>query len=62
MKKQIKLQMVQIYGHSWNIISEAGHIIQKDIRLNTSAEAEDYIRRYVSSYPAMGYVMVPASK
>lgn len=54
--------MTQIYGHSWNIVSKDGHILQKSIRLNSYSEAEDYVRRYISSYQDWTYEMRPKNE
>lgn len=52
--------MVQVFKNKWRIESKSGTVIQKDITVCSIAEAEEFIKRYVSSFtPSWIYELVP---
>lgn len=60
---QNKVFMVQLFNHRWQIQTKSGNIIQGYITICTVPEAEEYIKRYVSSFtPAWEYEVIPLEK
>lgn len=51
--------MVQMMPVDWQIVSQSGAIVVKNIKIATLWEAEDYVRRYISSYHGVTYRMIP---
>jgi hypothetical protein len=52
------LKMIQNDPCTWQIISSKGHVLKDDIKLGLKAEAEDYIKRFVSSYNDWTYEII----
>lgn len=52
------VKMKQTSRYRWQIESQTGHILQKDLAFTTYAEAERYIENYVTSFIDWGYEMV----
>ena len=57
--KQKKIIMKQINKTSWQILSESGILLVDDIKLGLIAEAEDYVKRYISSFDTWTYDILP---
>jgi len=57
--KQPKLVMKQQTPCRWQITTEKGIVLKDDIMLGTFLEAEDYVKRYVSSFSNFIYEMKP---
>lgn len=54
------VRMVQTSRYNWHIESPDGKVVMKsDLTFHNKSQAEDYIKRYVSSYPNWRYVLVP---
>lgn len=51
--------MIQSLQHKWRIESEQGQILQEDLNMGSVDEAENYCRRYVSSFMDWSYEVVP---
>lgn len=51
--------MVQTSKHRWTIKSQKGYIIQDDLCFNNSAQAELYVKNYITSFQNWDYKMVP---
>lgn len=54
--------MVQISQSRWEIQTRNGFVLQGDITVSTNHEAEDAVKRYISSYLCWNYKMVPLKK
>lgn len=57
MKKHVL--MIQTEPCTWRIESEAGIILKDDIKVSIIYEAEDYVKRYVSSFTDWTYELIP---
>lgn len=53
------VKMVQRTSHMWEIQSQSGHIIQGSITAHSEYEAEEYIKKYISSFDRWSYEMFP---
>jgi hypothetical protein len=51
--------MIQTMPHTWCIKSKDGHTIVKSIRIDSLVEAEDYIKKFCSSFSDWGYELRP---
>jgi hypothetical protein len=47
--------MRQTSKYSWEIVSDRGHVLQSGISLGSRYRAEDYVKRYVSSFHGWTY-------
>lgn len=56
---QIILKMIQITPHLWQVVSPKGSIMQNNVIAHNATEATEYIKRYASSWPEMGYTVLP---
>lgn len=54
-----KLNMIQTSKHKWRIETESGTVMQEDINIFSEYEAEEYIKRYVSSFQSFSYDLKP---
>jgi hypothetical protein len=54
--------MVQTSNNRWEITTQKGFVLMGDIQLGTLLEAEDFVKRYLSSWPAWHYKLVPIEK
>ena len=46
----ILVYMVQVARQRWQLVSKDGVVIQEDILIYNKADADDWVRRYVSSF------------
>lgn len=51
--------MIQIAKANWRIETLTGHIMQKDITCGTVIEAEEYVKKYISSFDGWSYRVIP---
>lgn len=56
------LKMIQSEPCNWYITNDKGTIIQDDIKVGLLLEAEDYIKRYISSFNAWTYELIPLGR
>ncbi len=54
--------MIQTSNHRWQIRTPKGILIVDDIHVNSAYEAEEYVKRYVSSYNDWTYEVQPILK
>lgn len=60
MSKVPTVQMVQTGKHTWSIKStSSGAIIQSNITIHNEYSANEYVKRYVSSFSDWTYEVVP---
>lgn len=60
--KQPKILMIQEESCRWRLETEKGTVLQDNIMLGLRAEAEDYVKRYVSTYPLWTYELIIKEK
>jgi hypothetical protein len=53
-----KVKMIQRTPHNWRIESASGHIMQDNITAHSQYEAEEYVKRYISSFQGWSYEIV----
>lgn len=58
----MKFKIVQQSQVNWQVQSPTGIILQKDITISSSHDAEVFIRGYVSSFHNGSYEVVPLPK
>jgi hypothetical protein len=51
--------MIQTMPHTWCIKSKDGHTIVKSVRIDSIPEAEDYIKKFCSSFSDWSYELRP---
>ena len=51
--------MKQINNNLWHVCNLKGDVLKDDVRVGSYLAAEDYIKRYVSSFLCYNYVMKP---
>lgn len=56
--KQPNIKMIQESTNRWRIESDTGIVLTDDIILG-KLEAEDYMKRYISSYSTWTYEIIP---
>lgn len=54
--------MIQTNNHRWQIKTLKGILILDDIHVDSAYEAEEYIRKYISSYQGWSYEIQPLLK
>lgn len=54
-----KVKMVQMTQCNWRIETLSGSVMKADIMLGLQAEAEEYVRKYLTSFTDWSYEMVP---
>lgn len=47
--------MIQVSKCRWRIETKSGILLTDDIMIGLPAEAEDYVRKYITSYLNWGY-------
>jgi hypothetical protein len=57
--KQNCLIMIQTSKCNWQIVTIKGIILVDDIKIGLVAEAEDYMRKYISSFESWTYEIKP---
>jgi hypothetical protein len=51
-----KVIMVQLFPNNWYLmVSHNGVILQKDITVSSTYQAEEFVTRYISSFPNWEY-------
>ncbi len=53
------IKMVQVMPARWEIQSDKGHVMVKDITCGNISEALEYVRKYASSFNSWTYEVVP---
>lgn len=53
------VKMVEVNYGRWEIQTRRGYVIKGEIYVGTKTEAEDYIKRYLSSYLCWNYELIP---
>lgn len=56
---QSNVNMVQRSTCMWQIVTDKGIILAEDICIGPIAEAEEYVKRYITSFQNWTYKMVP---
>lgn len=51
--------MRQVSRSGWEIVSNSGHVLQKDLHFANLYTAEEYIKTYVSSFQGWRYELKP---
>lgn len=51
--------MVQRSRSRWEIVSAKGFVMQANIAVSSRLEAEEYVKRYVSSFLNWDYIVSP---
>jgi hypothetical protein len=51
--------MIQTEPCTWKIMTEKGIILKDDIKVSMIYEAEDYVKRYISSFNSWTYELIP---
>lgn len=54
----IIINMVQITPHRWQLVSQKGNVIQDNITANSSYEASEYARKYISSFIGWDFKLI----
>lgn len=52
------IKMVQQTPHIWRIETPNGTILQSNVISHSAYEAEEYIKRYISSFPNWDYRLI----
>jgi len=47
--------MKQVSNYGWEIVSEQGAVLQKDITFSSTYHATEYIKAYISSFLSWDY-------
>lgn len=55
MEKVNVIIMIQVSKCRWRIETKSGILLTDDIMIGLPAEAEDYVRKYITSYLNWGY-------
>lgn len=53
------VKMIQTMTCNWHIESQYGHVLVKNITCGTVIEAEEYVKRYISSFDGWSYSVIP---
>ena len=53
------VKMIQIHQANWTIQTATGTILKEDITLGLYDEAEEYVRKYITSFSGWSYEMLP---
>lgn len=56
------VKMVQVTPHTWQIVSQKGNVIQNEIIAHSLYEADQFIRKWVTSFLHLDYILVPLPK
>ena len=56
------VSMIQTSQCNWHIKSPKGHILMDNITVGTVHLAEDYVKRYISSFPDWTFKLIPLTK
>lgn len=53
------VNIVQVTAHRWQIESQKGIVMKKDITAHSTYEASEYCRKWISSFQAWDFRVVP---
>lgn len=59
LKGMAVIKMVQVSKHKWMLVTSNDNVLQEDINVFSIFEAEDYVKRYISSFQNWNYVLIP---
>jgi len=62
MKKPPTVIMRQTFPAKWELVSQNGTVLQKDITCGSFAEALEFVRRYASSFSDWTFSVEPMKK
>ncbi len=60
--KDREVKMIQRSKQRWDIVAPKGHILLEGIVVGTRHEAEEFVKKYVSSFLCWSYVIIPKEK
>lgn len=53
------VKMIQTSRQLWKMVSSKGCVIKEDVMVYSEYEANEYVRKYISSFSGWSYVVLP---
>ncbi len=52
------VRMIQVSRYRWNLVAPKGSVMVEGLLCSSSYEAEEWVKKYVSSWPTWSYEVI----